>query len=149
MKKIQISKLVQDEIRATIPYITDDGKKEFIIIKNPMKSTKEELGNIIWKGIENPEESKSNSDLIAILFEKLTNIDLNLNIDDLMENEISYELNVVLFYLTEILTEITNEVLMNANITISKIETNDLRNSISDKTKALEEKKKIKTKKVN
>ena len=66
-----------------------------------------------------------------------------------MENEISYELNVVLFYLTEILTEITNEVLMNANITISKIETNDLRNSISDKTKALEEKKKIKTKKVN
>lgn len=148
MSKIQISKLVQDEVRVIIPYIEDDGKKEHIVVKNPSGAFKNEVGDAIWKGIEDPSIKKTQGELMSMLFDELTNIELNIELDDILDKDLTYELNTVIFYLSEILTEITNEVLMNANLNISKILTKDLKDEIIDKTNIIESNKKIKSKKV-
>ena len=148
MSKIQISKLVQDEIRVVIPYIEEDGKTEHIVIKNPKGSFKNEVGDAIWKGIEDPTIKKSQAELMGMLFDELTNIELDIDLDSVLDVDLSYELNTAIFYISEILTEITNEALMSANLNMSKILTKDLKDGMIDKTNAIESNKKIKSKKV-
>ncbi len=78
MNKIQVDKLIQDEVRAIIPIIDENGKEEYIEVRTPDKETKEEILNKIWVGMENPDLALSQEDILKMLIDKLTNIELNI-----------------------------------------------------------------------
>ena len=148
MSKVKIGSLVQEEIRASIPFITEGGKTEYIVVKNATKEIREDLGNLIWKGIEDTKKKVSKNELLELLIDRLTNIELDERLDVILEKEISHELNMVMFYITEILSEITHEVLMNANTQLSITMTKKLKDGIDQKTDELARMKKVKAKDV-
>lgn len=144
---IKISNLIQDEVRANIPFVIE-GKTEYIVIKNASKEVREDLGNLIWRGIEDVSKKVDGNELLSFAIDKLTNIEINEDLDTILNGNISYELNMVFFNVTQILTEITNEVLMNANIQLEKTLTKELKDGISQKTEEIARVKNINLEKV-
>lgn len=148
MSKIKINSLVQNEVRAVIPFINDEGKNEHIIVKNPTRELREELSNLIYKGMEDASIKVDEEELVAKLMNELTNIELNMTIKELMNINLSYELESVFFHLTEILNEITCLTYMNTSVRLSEIEKSMLMKEVGDKVNKIEKAKNTNTKEV-
>ncbi|CZR92287.1 TPA: hypothetical protein KNP26_003023 [Clostridioides difficile] len=149
MNKIQVDKLIQDEVRAIIPIIDENGKEEYIEVRNPDKETKEEILNKIWVGMENPDLALSQEDILKMLIDKLTNIELNIEIEDLVDGNISSELENVMYYIGQIENELTASLLMNTEIKLGQMKNEILQDRVLKETEEIEKMNNIKDKVVN
>ncbi|EGT3652924.1 TPA: hypothetical protein KQD32_002121 [Clostridioides difficile] len=149
MNKIQVDKLIQDEVRAIIPIIDENGKEEYIEVRNPDKETKEEILNKIWVGMENPDLALSQEDILKMLIDKLTNIELNIEIEDLVDGNISSELENVMYYIGQIENELTASLLMNTEIKLGQMKNEILQDRVLKETEEIEKMNNIKEKVVN
>ncbi|EGT4117139.1 hypothetical protein [Clostridioides difficile] len=149
MNKIQVDKLIQDEVRAIIPIIDENGKEEYIEVRNPDKETKEEILNKIWVGMENPDLALSQEDILKMLIDKLTNIELNIEIEDLINGNISSELENVMYYIGQIENELTASLLMNTEIKLGQMKNEILQDRVLKETEEIEKMNNIKDKVVN
>lgn len=149
MNKIQVDKLIQDEVRAIIPIIDENGKEEYIEVRNPDKETKEEILNKIWIGMENPDLALSQEDILKMLIDKLTNIELNIEIEDLINGNISSELENVMYYIGQIENELTASLLMNTEIKLGQMKNEILQDRVLKETEEIEKMNNIKDKVVN
>ncbi|HGM3507101.1 TPA: hypothetical protein ACKOR7_001676 [Clostridioides difficile] len=149
MGKIQVDKLIQDEVRAIIPIIDENGKEEYIEVRNPDKETKEEILNKIWVGMENPDLALSQEDILKILIDKLTNIELNIEIEDLVDGNISSELETVMYYIGQIENELTASLLMNTEVKLGQMKNEILQDRVLKETEEIEKMNNIKDKVVN
>lgn len=143
MSKIKFNDIFQDEVRAIIP-IKNDGKEEYVIVKNPTKLFKEDLMNKIWIGMENPDKKISDEELLQILFDELVNIELEVSISEIMDLNISHELQCIFYNVSKILHELVSEVLMNSEIIFMRIKNNELIKLTNDKVDDIEKLKNIK-----
>lgn len=128
---IKVSNLLKDEIKAIIP-VVKDGVESYIEIKNPTKEVNDKIVKIIEESIENPNKVISDIEIMEMLIEDLTNIELNMSLSELLEMERSYEFEMVLFHISEILVQIENKILMNIKILNTKVKTNELRKLIAE-----------------
>ncbi|HFH0143769.1 TPA: hypothetical protein ACGI7U_003559 [Clostridioides difficile] len=149
MNKIQVDKLIQDEVRAIIPIIDENGKEEYIEVRNPDKETKEEILNKIWVGMENPDLALSQEDILKMLIDKLTNIELNIEIEDLVDGNISSELENVMYYIGQIENELTASLLMNTEVKLGQMKNEILQDRVLKETEEIEKMNNIKDKVVN
>lgn len=138
MEKIKVNNLLREEIRAIVPFKTEEGKNEKIVIYNPSESLKQEIINMFYIGIENPDRKVSEDDLMKFLFEEITNIDLTMTIQELKEKEISYELECVLYHVTSILNEIMTTTYMKTDLQLTAIINEELAKKIGDKVDEVE-----------
>ena len=119
---MNISDLKNKEIRATVQL--DD---ETIIIKNPIGDVKSELLMFFQTQIDNTMDNAAkkrgrkkkvaeNIDIFTLLLNKLTNITIDVeDIKDILA-EPSYELSVVMLYLSSIMQELIFEVMATQNL---------------------------------
>lgn len=149
MSKVKIDKLIQDEIRAIIPIIDEDGNEEYIEVRNPSKETKEEILNKIWVGMENPDLALSQGDILMMLVEKLTNIELNIDIQDVIDGNISSELETTMYYIGQIENELTASLLMNTEVKLGQMKNEILQDRVLKETEEIEKMNNIKDKVVN
>ncbi|ENY8630251.1 TPA: hypothetical protein KPE78_001083 [Clostridioides difficile] len=149
MGKIQVDKLIQDEVRAIIPIVDESGREEYIEVRNPDKKTKEEILNKIWVGMENPDLALSQEDILKMLIDKLTNIELNIEIEDLVDGNISSELENVMYYIGQIENELTASLLMNTEIKLGQMKNEILQDRVLKETEEIEKMNNIKDKVVN
>ena len=128
---MKISELMIKDIRATREF-----GDEIIVIKNPKGEVKNELLIFFKTQLDNTMENASkkrgrkkkvaeNIEIFKLLLNKLTNI--KVDTDDLKEilTEPSYELSVVMLYLSSIMQELIFEVLATHNLEI-RMEQNTL-----------------------
>ena len=119
---MNISDLKIKEIRATVQL--DD---ETIIIKNPIGDLKNELLMFFQTQVDNTMDNASkkrgrkkkvaeNTEIFTLLLNKLTNI--TIDVEDVKEVliEPSYELSVVMLYLSSIMQELIFEVMATQNL---------------------------------
>ncbi|ENY8698153.1 hypothetical protein [Clostridioides difficile] len=149
MNKIQVDKLIQDEVRAIIPIIDENGKEEYIEVRNPDKETKEEILNKIWIGMENPDLALSQEDILKMLIDKLTNIELNIEIEDVIDGNISSELETTMYYIGQIENELTASLLMNTEVKLGQMKNEILQDRVLKETEEIEKMNNIKDKVVN
>lgn len=149
MNKIQVDKLIQDEVRAIIPIIDENGKEEYIEVRNPDKKTKEEILNKIWAGMESPDLTLSQEDILKMLIDKLTNIELNIEIEDLINGNISSELETVMYYIGQIENELTASLLMNTEVKLGQLKNEILQDRVFKETEEIEKMNNVKDKVVN
>ncbi|EGT5564384.1 hypothetical protein GSQ24_01135 [Clostridioides difficile] len=149
MGKIQVDKLIQDEVRAIIPIVDESGKEEYIEVRNPDKETKEEILNKIWVGMENPDLALSQEDILKMLIDKLTNIELNIDIQDIIDGNISSELETVMYYISQIINELTASLLMNTEVKFGQMKNEILQDRVLKETEEIEKMNNIKEKVVN
>ncbi|HBF2777596.1 TPA: hypothetical protein KN176_002339 [Clostridioides difficile] len=149
MNKIQVDKLIQDEVRAIIPIIDENGKEEYIEVRNPDKETKEEILNKIWVGMENPDLALSQEEILKMLIDKLTNIELNIEIENLINSEVSSELETVMYYIGQIENELTASLLMNTEVKLGQMKNEILQDRVLKETEEIEKMNNIKEKVVN
>ncbi|EIS9475061.1 hypothetical protein [Clostridioides difficile] len=149
MNKIQVDKLIQDEVRAIIPIVDENGKEEYIEVRNPDKETKEEILNKIWVGMENPDLALSQEDILKMLIDKLTNIELNIDIQDIIDGNISSELETVMYYIGQIENELTASLLMNTEVKLGQMKNEILQDRVLKETEEIEKMNNIKDKVVN
>ena len=128
---MNISELVMKDIRATI-----DFEGETIVVKNPKGEIKNELLMFFKKQLDNTMDNASkkrgrkkkvaeNIEIFKLLLNKLTNI--TIDTEDLKDIliEPSYELSVVMLYLSSIMQELIFEVIATHNLEI-RMEQNTL-----------------------
>lgn len=132
--RIKVSNLLKEEIKAIIPFM-ENGVENYIEIKNPTKEVNDKIVGIIEESIENPNETINDIEIMEMLIKDLTNIDLNIPLSELLEMECSYELELVLFHVSEILAQIENKIIMNAKILTTKIKNNNLRKTVDEEIK--------------
>lgn len=149
MNKIQVDKLMKDEVRAVIPFTDENGKEEYIEVRNPDNETKEEILNKIWVGMENPDLALSQEDILKMLIDKLTNIELNIEIEDLINGNISSELETVMYYIGQIENELTASLLMNTEVKLGQLKNEILQDRVIKETEEIEKMNNIKDKVVN
>ncbi|HBH2788376.1 hypothetical protein [Clostridioides difficile] len=149
MNKIQVDKLMKDEVRAVIPFTDENGKEEYIEVRNPDNETKEEILNKIWVGMENPDLALSQEDILKMLIDKLTNIELNIEIEDLINGNISSELENVMYYIGQIENELTASLLMNTEVKLGQMKNEILQDRVLKETEEIEKMNNIKDKVVN
>ncbi|MCC0783625.1 hypothetical protein IR152_11140 [Clostridioides sp. ES-S-0108-01] len=149
MNKIQADKLIQDEVRAIIAIVDENGKEEYIEVRNPDNKTKEDILNKIWIGMENPDLALSQEDILKMLIDKLTNIELNIEIEDLVDGNISSELETVMYYIGQIENELTASLLMNTEIKLGQLKNDILQDRVLKETEEIEKINNIKDKVVN
>ena len=119
---MNISDLKNKEIRATVQL--DD---ETIIIKNPIGDVKNELLIFFQSQVNNTMDNAAkkrgrkkkvaeNTEIFTLLLNKLTNI--TIDVEDVKEvlAEPSYELSVVMLYLSSIMQELIFEVMATQNL---------------------------------
>lgn len=138
MKKIKVDSLLKEEIRAIVPFKTSEGKDEKIVIYNPSESLKQEVINMFYVGIDNPEKKVSENEIIKFLFDKITNIELNMSLDEIKEKEISYELECVLYHVTSIFNEIVTTTYMSTDLQLRNMINDELAKRIDNKVKEVE-----------
>ncbi|HBF7094818.1 TPA: hypothetical protein STX52_003974 [Clostridioides difficile] len=149
MGKIQVDKLIQDEVRAIIPIVDESGREEYIEVRNPDKETKEEILNKIWVGMENPDLALSQEDILKMLIDKLTNIELNIDIQDVIDGNISSELETVMYYIGQIENELTASLLMNTEVKLGQMKNEILHDRVLKETEEIEKMNNIKDKVLN
>ncbi|WP_109285070.1 hypothetical protein, partial [Clostridioides difficile] len=138
-----------DEVRAIIPIIDENGKEEYIEVRNPDKETKEEILNKIWVGMENPDLALSQEDILKMLIDKLTNIELNIDIQDVIDGNISSELETTMYYIGQIENELTASLLMNTEVKLGQMKNEILQDRVLKETEEIEKMNNIKDKVVN
>lgn len=121
---MKLSKLEVKEVRAEIEY-----GDETIVVKNPKGEVKKELlkffqeqleKNIHNNNIKKGRKKKiaTDSDIVKLLIEKLTNIEIDeTNVEYLLNNP-SHELSMVMLYLSSIMQELIFETLANKNLEV-------------------------------
>ncbi|MDI7818024.1 hypothetical protein QMM58_16740 [Clostridioides difficile] len=149
MNKVQVDKLMQDEVRAIIPIVDENGKEEYIEVRNPDKKTKEEILNKIWAGMENPDLALSQEDILKMLVDELTNIELNIEIENLINGNISSELETVMYHIGQIENELTASLLMNTEVKLGQLKNEMLQDRVLKETEEIEKMNNIKDKVVN
>lgn len=149
MNKIQVDKLIQDKVRAIIPIVDENGKEEYIEVRNPDKKTKEDILNKIWVGMENPDLALSQEEILKMLIDKLTNIELNIEIENLINSEVSSELETVMYYIGQIENELTASLLMNTEVKLGQMKNKILQDRVLKETEEIEKMNNIKEKVVN
>ncbi|HBG0180693.1 TPA: hypothetical protein KPC06_002657 [Clostridioides difficile] len=149
MNKIQVDKLIQDKVRAIIPIVDENGKEEYIEVRNPDKKTKEDILNKIWVGMENPDLALSQEEILKMLIDKLTNIELNIEIENLINSEVSSELETVMYYIGQIENELTASLLMNTEVKLGQMKNEILQDRVLKETEEIEKMNNIKDKVVN
>ncbi|CCL24364.1 hypothetical protein [Clostridioides difficile] len=149
MNKIQVDKLIQDKVRAIIPIVDENGKEEYIEVRNPDKKTKEDILNKIWVGMENPDLALSQEEILKMLIDKLTNIELNIEIENLINSEVSSELETVMYYIGQIENELTASLLMNTEVKLGQMKNEILQDRVLKETEEIEKMNNIKEKVVN
>lgn len=149
MNKIQVDKLMQDEVRAIIPIVDENGKEEYIEVRNPDKKTKEEILNKIWAGMENPDLALSQEGILKMLVDELTNIELNIEIENLINGNISSELETVMYHIGQIENELTASLLMNTEVKLGQLKNEMLQDRVLKETEEIEKINNIKDKVVN
>ncbi|HBF4443257.1 TPA: hypothetical protein KON86_002889 [Clostridioides difficile] len=149
MNKIQVDKLMKDEVRAVIPFTDENGKEEYIEVRNPDNETKEEILNKIWVGMENPDLALSQEDILKMLVDKLTNIELNIDIQDVIDGNISSELETTMYYIGQIENELTASLLMNTEVKLGQLKNEILQDRVIKETEEIEKMNNIKDKVVN
>lgn len=149
MSKVKIDKLMQDEIRAIIPVIGEDGNEEYIEVRNPSKETKEEILNKILVGMENPDLALSQGDILTMLVEKLTNIELNIDIQDVIDGRVSSELETTMYHICQIENELTASFFMNAEVKLGQMKNEILQERALKEDEEIKKMNNIKDKVVN
>ncbi|EMM8015756.1 hypothetical protein M3F36_016935 [Clostridioides difficile] len=149
MNKIQVDKLMKDEVRAVIPFTDENGKEEYIEVRNPDNETKEEILNKIWVGMENPDLALSQEDILKMLVDKLTNIELNIDIQDVIDGNISSELETTMYYIGQIENELTASLLMNTEVKLGQMKNEILQDRVLKETEEIEKMNNIKDKVVS
>ncbi len=117
---IQVSNLLKEDIKAIIP-IMENGVENYIEVKKiQQKEVNDKIVKIIEGSIDDPSKRINDVEIMEMLIKELTNIELNIPLSELLEMECSYELEMVLFHVSEILAQIENKILMNAKILTTK-----------------------------
>lgn len=120
---MKLNDLMIRDVRAEIDF---EGDK--IVINNPKGEVKTELlsyfDNQVERNIENKHKKgkkykvDSEMDIVKMLMLKLTNIEVDVNsMEEIMKNP-SYELNLVMLYLSSIMQELIFEVLATKNLQV-------------------------------
>jgi hypothetical protein len=102
---MKISELLRKDIRAKIEFGED-----VIIVKNPGGQFLNKLKKILKENLENEKSEERNKEILVTLIENLTNIEIDENLDEVLENP-SHELSVVVFHLCSIIQELTFEII--------------------------------------
>lgn len=121
---MKLSKLEVKDIRAEIEY-----GDETIVVKNPKGEVKKELLKFfqeqLEKNIHNNSVKKgrkkkiaTDSDIVKLLIEKLTNIEIDETDVEYLLNNPSHELSMVMLYLSSIMQELIFETLANKNLEV-------------------------------
>lgn len=121
---MKISELEVKDIRAEISY-----NEETIVVKNPKGEVKRELLNFFQdqldRNIHNNNIKKgrkkkiaSEIEIVKLLMEKLTNIEIDSADLDVILTNPSHELSMVMLYLSSIMQELIFETLINKNLEV-------------------------------
>lgn len=134
-KSIKMNKeqMEVSKYRAVIPY----GEEE-IVIKNMNKELRNKVIEMVAKSVENDEEL-DNEMLVNLLVDELTNVEFEVPITEIQEP--SHHVSLIFYHINEILTELTEEILM-----AGQIVANNQRAEIANKhakEKLIEDAKKI------
>ena len=111
MEKIKVQSLLKKEIRAVIPYRDEEGSEQKIIIKNHSQNLKRQ-------NLKDFEDGRNEDEILGFLFSQLTNIELNLSLEELKTMDLSYELECVFYHMTCILNEIIATVRMETDLAL-------------------------------
>lgn len=126
---MKLDKLLRKNVRVIIPF-KEDEQDEFIEIKNPkpyvIKKVKERLINRI-----NGKEKFNDSEILEFLINELTNIELNIGLEELLNQEISFECQMMLYHITDIFHEISQEMIMMMKMELTEKKTKKLENEVA------------------
>ena len=111
MGKIKVQNLLKKEIRAVIPYRDEEGNEQNIVIKNPSETLKRQT-------LKDFADGRNEDEILGFLFSQLTNIELNLSLEELKTMDLSYELECVFYHMTCILNEIIATVRMETDLAL-------------------------------
>ena len=123
---ISLKNLQQDEVRKVIPFEAEDGI-DFIVIKNPFGSTKQQIMNFIEGKVKQAEGQSEieleYDDVLAYFIRLLTNIDIDETMDiDAILSMPKPELVKVMNEISEIVHEVVFEVLTRQNSQLNALE---------------------------
>ncbi|VFD49542.1 Uncharacterised protein [Clostridioides difficile] len=99
--------------------------------------------------MENPDLALSQEDILKMLIDKLTNIELNIDIQDVIDGNISSELETTMYYIGQIENELTASLLMNTEVKLGQMKNEILQDRVLKETEEIEKMNNIKDKVVN
>lgn len=104
-----LNKLLKGKVRVVIPF-KDEDNYDFIEIKNPSEKIIKDIKTRIVNRV-NGKDDFDNNEMLEFLIKELTNVNLNIKLEELIMQDISHECKMMLFHITEIYNEIQTEVL--------------------------------------
>lgn len=113
-----LDKLLKNKVRVIIPFQNED-VTDYIEILNPNEDVIKHIKERVISRI-NGEDDFSNSDILDYLIKQLTNVKLEMSIDDLLLEDLSHECKMLLYHITDIYNEIQNEILCVAKMDIAR-----------------------------
>lgn len=102
-------RLFRKSVRVVIPF-KDDETNEFIEIRNPDNHLSKKIRQRLVDRINGKDEF-TNNEILEYLISELTNVKLNMTLEQLLEEDMSFECKMLLFHITEIYDEIQTEML--------------------------------------
>lgn len=125
---MDLQKLLRKNVRVIIPF-KEDEQEEFIEVRNPkpfiVKKVKERLLNRI-----NKKEDFKDEEILEFLIKELTNIELNEPLSELVKKDISFECEIMLYNITEIFHEISQEMMIMMKMDLMEKKTKKLENEV-------------------
>ena len=123
-----MNRLMRRDVRVIIP-VKEDEKDTFVEVLNPKEHVIEYIKGII---VDNISEGMTSDDsrLMEYLIDNLTNIELAMPLEDLLETDLSNECKVLIYHIRNILEEIKQEVFMMMKMKMEKEKTNKLEQEV-------------------
>lgn len=123
-----MNRLMRRDVRVIIP-VKEDEKDVFVEVLNPKEHVVEYIKGSIVDSISEGMTS-DDSRLMEYLIDNLTNIELAMPLEDLLETDLSYECKVLIYHIRNILEEIKQEVFMMMKMKMEKEKTSKLEREV-------------------
>lgn len=121
-------KLFKNKTRILIPFKEDDNE-EYIEIKNPKEYTIKKVKERIINRI-NKKDNFDNNEILEYLINELTNIELDMPLEKLLKEDLSFECKVMLYHIMDIYNEISQECMMLMKMELTQKKTKKLEEEI-------------------
>lgn len=120
--------LLRKNVRVIIPF-KEEEVEQFIEIKNPKPYTVKVIKERLVKRI-NGEETFTDGEILEFLIKELTNVELEYSLDELLDQDISFECKMLIYHITEIYHEIFQEMLVMMKLDLTEKKTRKMEEEV-------------------
>lgn len=120
--------LLRKNVRVIIPF-KEEEVEQFIEIKNPKPYTVKVIKERLVKRI-NGEETFTDGEILEYLIKELTNVELEYSLDELLDQDISFECKMLIYHVTEIYHEIFQEMLVMMKLDLTEKKTRKMEEEV-------------------